>query len=163
MTAIRKFFCFELETITLFIGYFGFFSTLSSLAVVVGDMLFGADIYLPIIIIALLQISVYGSLIHGVLKRNHFFLLPWLIPTLLPLVMVPFMSIYSIFMGMFPLDVVFLIGFIAIYILSFYIFLAVFSLYCKFRNERKIANDMFMPLDSDDEILKCEKSDSFIV
>lgn len=72
MAVQRRFFCLELETATLIIGFVAFLWFLVSTMAAFNDRY--ASPVLPFICLL-----ASGSLIHGTVKRNQYFLLPWLI------------------------------------------------------------------------------------
>lgn len=72
MAVLRRFFCFELETAALSIGSIAFFFSLVLSAAAINDRHTSAVSYLIFLLAS-------GLLIWGTIKRNQYFLLPWMI------------------------------------------------------------------------------------
>lgn len=168
----RKFFCFELETGALLIGYIGSIACTLFIAVSIAELLIDSTILQqkPILTIAyeFVLLPLYVSLIQGTKKQNHKFLLPWLIVNgiflILATVLVPILIILAIVVVVINynnsivltisdgktlefsaaeatvLAFLYCVLILAFYILIPYIYLTVFALYSKFREESKCVN-----------------------
>lgn len=149
MPALRKFFCLQLETGVLCIGILG----------ILGSLVKYYDstnpTYRPGPIETLVYILICALLIFGTIKRNHYYLLPWLILTYIGIIVTSLVILTIIVLSFINYEEMqraveknigtynssqntFLIFFsllIAVYALMIYMYMAVSSLFSTFKKE----------------------------
>lgn len=142
--------CCELETGVLTIAFLGIFGVLGHFVTILSKMPNDANGYfVAASIIGLLSVLlVYGLLVFGAIKRRPSYLLPWLVIAFIGniiygLVIVGFAikmissldSSSKDFSAQLPFVITAIIVIASIYALSIYIYMAVYSLYAKLKNQ----------------------------
>lgn len=149
MPILRKCcFCCELETGANCIAYLGIFQTLMSIVALIFGSSGSGNEKLVQIIALLIPLSIYGLMVYGTMKRQHNYLLPWLIINFIGNILFGIYIIVLFIAGISSLDstsenfsteivtiFIMIIFALAILGLSVHIFLAVYSLYVKIREE----------------------------
>lgn len=168
---LRKCFCYELETGVLNISNFG--STLCYIIIFRSIVEFyikpiKIEPIVAIVIVCVILLLMHALLYTGVNTRNHYFLLPWIVFNFLLniiggiFLIILFIMICicmfatdnkteyiiyarkEIFQESTVLAILFYLSMCALYALNVYLYWVVYSLYVKFRDERKRGNVLFI-------------------
>lgn len=150
MTILENICCFELETLAICVAILGIFGSLLSSKILVNATY--DEIYFSRIVI--FSIWIHVAIIHGTINRNHYYLLPWLITSVVAYVVIGIL-IYSISIEMMiavsgdadqdrsvKLFAAILV-IVTILLIHSYFYMIIYSLYIKIKNEQLADQSIF--------------------